>query len=277
MIEVGQDNSGLVIAPDPPGFFEPLRRKSAKKRTMMSRGTLLRNRKMLELARDSRHWSNRDAAGRSVIYTANPFTPPQWKDAVLPLQAIAYQLALEELAQLHGGTALCLSFNLTPDFTRKAFANGGPTFIHDRLSKRLSRLGVAAEFWLAIEAVVKGKYGGWNYHQGRPHIHGSVLLRSGQEGAFRQAIRSLNGSASLTFRQNETRLQALDDEKGGGRAWAAYAFKHHGYNQLFLPGTRMLARTRGISSMAKATYERDRAIVRAVKHAVSSSATSDVR
>ena len=265
MIEVDTSNSGLIIGRDVAGFLSRKRGKSGKNRTPMSPKTYKRNIQMLELARavGNRRISGSD--GKSVIYIHTPFIPPKWRDTTDKLKATYYQSAIEQMAETTPDVIpYRLTFNLTPDFTREAMKGEGLTMIHDRLSKRLKRVGCKANFWLAIEAVIKndGRSGGWNYFKGRPHIHGSILLNPEQKEIACGAIRTINGSANAIFKRNETRLLSLEDKKGGGRSHAKYCLKHVGLNKIFIPHTNTLSRTERIGQIAKEIYEQDRAAVR---------------
>jgi len=265
MIEIEASNTGLIVGQDITGFLSRKKERSGKNRTSMSPNTFKRNALMLEVAMAAENRSICDSDGKPVIYINTPFIPPKWKDTTDKLKAIYYQSAIELLAgTTSASTPYRLTFNLTPEFTRKVMKEGGLTFIHDRLSKRLKRIGCEADFWLAIEAVIKndGKSGGWNRFKGRPHIHGSILLTPEQKEIVCGAIRTINGPANVIFKRNETRLLSLEDEKGGGKKHAEYCLKHVGWNKVFMPHTNTLSRTKRIGQVAKELYEQDRTSIK---------------
>jgi len=265
MIEIGTSNTGLIVSRDITGFLSRKREMSGKNRTSMSPNTFNRNTLMIELAMAAGNRAISGPDGKPVIYINTPFIPPKWKDTTDKLRAIYYQLAIELLAETtSASTPYRLTFNLTPDFTRKVMKEGGLTIVHDRLSKRLKRIGCEADFWLAIEAVIKngGKSGGWNHFKGRPHIHGSILLTPEQKEIVSGAIRTINGPANVIFKRNETRLLPLEDEKGGGKRHAEYCLKHVGWNNVFMPHTNNLSRTTRIGRVAKELYEQDRTSIK---------------
>ncbi|NOQ93966.1 MAG: hypothetical protein GQ547_04930 [Methylophaga sp.] len=265
MIEIATSNTGLIVGRDMTGFLSRKREKSGKNRTLMSTNTFKRNVLMLELAMATGSRPICGPDGKPVIYINTPFIPPKWRDTTDKLRAIYYQSAIELLAERNSASIpYRLTFNLTPDFTRKAMKEGGLSIIHDKLSKRLKRIGCEADFWLAIEAVIKndGKSGGWNRFKGRPHIHGSILLTPEQKEIVCGAIRTINGPANTIFKRNETRLLSLEDEKGGGKSHAKYCLKHVGWNKVFMPHTNTLSRTQRIGQVAKELYEQDRTSIK---------------
>lgn len=177
---------------------------------------------------------------------------PQWRNTKPELEAVFYQLALQnqskEIQQTHELTPF--TCNLTPDFVKKALRH--PKGFHDYTKRKLdkafkSELKRNLQYWFVIEMIPA--IGGHTKGRQRPHLHGGLLLIKNEKTSQRKQktpiSRAFHKAIGYCHPDFEERVFYMGNHKGYSEIknitetaavvnWAGYCFKNYTLSRLYL-------------------------------------------
>lgn len=195
---------------------------------------------------------------------------PAWRYAKPELEAVFYQLAMLQQAQLHNQQLTPFSLNLTPEFTYKAFRHdkGFIDYTKRQLDKAFkSELNRKLQYWFAVEFVPA--LGGYTRGNQRPHLHGAILINESD----RESVRKQKVPISAAFHKAvgkcspdcSNHLFYFDSHEDFARErqisileaainWPGYCLKHHSFARRFLNTKSNLTADNATKNQAEGLY-----------------------
>lgn len=199
------------------------------------------------------------------------FKLPEWRDLSPEFSACLFELELYQLQlESPGYVSVPFVFNLSASLAKTAqeayHSKNIPeiTYYERRIKKALKRaLNRSPEMWLNLEMADNGQ-------TGKPHLHGTMLVKPSELRPIRKALHSINGTVSSGFKIHAARFlsnrrKVLIRERGLLSAltgWGRYSTKEISRTQnKYLdrkPGTKKqetLSVSRSLNQRTKSNYQ----------------------
>jgi hypothetical protein len=178
--------------------------------------------------------------------------------------ACYYQLGAATIEAETVYTLAPFSWNLSQGLWEAARDNkaNDVTYLQHLLITALKRaINRTPDFWLAYEVAPSAD------HSGKPHLHGSLLIKPSEAKRARQVFHQLNGDVSKDFKRHaiifSSGKRKIRTKKDGALYtnlhWGLYCMKERGLvRSHYLLNQKTFAATHGITRAAKSYYDQTR-------------------
>ncbi|WP_404355795.1 hypothetical protein [Methylotuvimicrobium sp. KM1] len=193
-----------------------------------------------------------------------PYHLPEWRHISEQAKGCFYQLAGADIEAQSDLIAAPFTFNLSVTLWKAAAEDKSPdvTYLQHRIKTTLKRaLKRAPDFWFAYELNHSPN------NTGKPHLHGTILLKPTEYKKARDAFHQMNGNVSPDFKRHAIvfssgKRQRQTKELGGiytNLKWALYCTKERGFTRYFyLPRQNTVTASRLLAQAAKQYYQQTR-------------------
>lgn len=186
----------------------------------------------------------------------------KWRELSDQATACFYQLGTASIEAETELRAVPLTWNLSQHLWEAAQGSKEPdvTYLQHLLKITLKRaLGRAPDFWFAYELAEAAD------STGKPHLHGSLLIRPSEAKQAREAFHQLNGGVTKDFKRHAVifssgKRKIRTATHGGLHTnlhWGLYCMKERGtVRSRYLLGQKTFTATRGVTQAAKAYHDK---------------------
>ncbi|MBE0472121.1 MAG: hypothetical protein IBX55_21765 [Methyloprofundus sp.] len=190
-----------------------------------------------------------------------PYHLPEWRSLSEEAKVCFYQLGMLSTEFDENLIAAPFSFNMSEKLWKAASNSKAPdtTYLQHRLKTALKRtLNRVPDFWFAYEVNHSAD------NTGKPHLHGTMLLKPDEFKKVRDVFHQLNGEVTSDFKKFAIRFSSgkrrrLAKEIGDLQTnlkWALYCTKERATTRhYYLPGQSTTAATRSVTQQAKKYHQ----------------------